>query len=299
MEYCRLCPRRCGVARSAYAGNGFCRMGSLPMVARAALHFGEEPCISGERGSGTVFFCGCPLHCVFCQNGQISGEQPQVGKVISVERLREIFMELKAAGAHNINLVTPTHFSAAIAQALEQPVGLPVVYNCSGYERIEVLRQLEGKVQIYLPDLKYVDSGLSAQLSGAADYFSVAAAAIDEMVRQVGPCRFSEEGQLIQGVLVRHLVLPGLLENTFDVLDCFASRWKDQGVWLSLMAQYTPQHRPGEPETLRRPLTEQEYRRATEYALTLGIDQGFFQDSASADQAYVPDFDLTGVDPVL
>lgn len=294
MEYCRLCPRRCGVARSAYAGNGFCRMGSLPMVARAALHFGEEPCISGERGSGTVFFCGCPLHCVFCQNGQISGEQPQVGKVISVERLREIFMELKAAGAHNINLVTPTHFSAAIAQALEQPVGLPVVYNCSGYERIEVLRQLEGKVQIYLPDFKYALTEPANRYSHAPDYPETAQAAILEMYRQVGPYRLDEAGMLQSGLLIRHLVLPGNLENTYRVIDWVARQFAPGEILFSLMSQYTPC--VATPfEELQRTLSVQEYEKVSQYLFDSGIEDGFVQELDSATQEFIPDFDLTGI----
>ncbi len=294
---CKTCPRKCGAERGLRKGKGYCGMGFAPKVARAALHRWEEPCLTGTGGCGAVFFSGCVLRCVYCQNAPISHEGH--GRSVSVEDLREMYRSLREQGAETLDLVSGTQFLPAIAASLEEPPGLPVIWNSGGYDSVEALKLLEGKVQIYLPDLKYVDSGLSQRLSGAADYFAVASRAIEEMVRQVGPCRFSGDGRLEQGVLVRHLVLPGLLENTFDVLDYFAEKLKDRGVWLSLMAQYTPQHRPGEPEELSRPLTAQEYHRATEYALTLGIDRGFFQDPTAADEAYIPAFDLTGVEPQL
>lgn len=294
MEHCRLCPRQCGVARSAQAGEGFCRMGSLPVVARAALHFGEEPCISGEQGSGAIFFCGCPLHCVFCQNGQISGQKPQTGKAISVARLREIFAQLKEAGAHNINLVTPTHFAAAIAQALEQPVGLPIVYNCSGYERIETLRMLEGKVQIYLPDFKYALKEPAACYSHAPDYPEVAQAAILEMYRQVGPYCLDAAGMLQSGVVIRHLVLPGNLENTRRVIDWVARQFAPGEILFSLMSQYTPCAQTPFVE-LQRTLTAKEYEQVSQYLFDSGIEDGFMQELDSATPEFIPAFDLTGV----
>lgn len=294
MEHCTLCPRQCGAVRSDSEGNGVCGMGALPMAARAALHFGEEPCISGVRGSGTVFFCGCPLHCVYCQNGRISGTRPDSGKIISVARLREIFLELKAAGAHNINLVTPTHFSEKIAEALAQPIGLPVVYNCGGYERVEALHRLEGKVQVYLPDLKYLLAEPAMRYSHAADYPETAQAAILEMYRQAGPYQLDEEGMLIKGVLIRHLVLPGNLENTYRVIDWIAKQFAPGEVLFSLMSQYTPCVQTPFAE-LQRTLTQEEYRQASDYLFDSGIEDGFVQEMSSAGEDFIPLFDLTGI----
>ena len=288
---CNLCPRRCGAARTEEEGFGRCGMPWLPVVARAALHFWEEPCISGRRGSGTVFFSGCPLGCVFCQNGRISREN--FGKTVTVERLREIFLELIGQGAHNINLVTPTHFAPAIRRALAEPLPVPVVWNSGGYERVETLRTLAGRVQIYLPDLKYADSALAAACSGAPDYFDVARAAIREMVRQTGPCVFDGEGLLRQGVVIRHLMLPGALENTRRVMDWVAGAFPPGTVLFSLMSQYTPQ--PGAEGMLRRRVTGGEYRAALRYMENVGITAGYRQDSSSAREEYTPPFDLTGV----
>ncbi len=288
---CNLCPRRCGAARTEEEGFGRCGMPWLPVVARAALHFWEEPCISGRRGSGTVFFSGCPLGCVFCQNGRISREN--FGKTVTVERLREIFLELIGQGAHNINLVTPTHFAPAIRRALAEPLPVPVVWNSGGYERVETLRTLEGRVQIYLPDLKYADSALAAACSGAPDYFDVARAAIREMVRQTGPCVFDGEGLLRRGVVIRHLMLPGALENTRRVMDWVAGAFPPGTVLFSLMSQYTPQ--PGAEGMLRRRVTGGEYRAALRYMENVGITAGYRQDSSSAREEYTPPFDLTGV----
>ena len=288
---CNLCPRRCGAVRTEEEGFGRCGMPWLPVVARAALHFWEEPCISGRRGSGTVFFSGCPLGCVFCQNGRISREN--FGKTVTVERLREIFLELIGQGAHNINLVTPTHFAPAIRRALAEPLAVPVVWNSGGYERVETLRTLEGRVQIYLPDLKYADSALAAACSGAPDYFDVARAAIREMVRQTGPCVFDGEGLLRQGVVIRHLMLPGALENTRRVMDWVAGAFPPGTVLFSLMSQYTPQ--PGAEGMLRRRVTGGEYRAALRYMENVGITAGYRQDSSSAREEYTPPFDLTGV----
>ncbi len=288
---CNLCPRRCGAARTEEEGFGRCGMPWLPVVARAALHFWEEPCISGRRGSGTVFFSGCPLGCVFCQNGRISREN--FGKTVTVERLRKIFLELIGQGAHNINLVTPTHFAPAIRRALAEPLPVPVVWNSGGYERVETLRTLEGRVQIYLPDLKYADSALAAACCGAPDYFDVARAAIREMVRQTGPCVFDGEGLLRRGVVIRHLMLPGALENTRRVMDWVAGTFPPGTVLFSLMSQYTPQ--PGAEGMLRRRVTGGEYRAALRYMENVGITAGYRQDSSSAREEYTPPFDLTGV----
>ena len=288
---CNLCPRRCGAARTEEEGFGRCGMPWLPVVARAALHFWEEPCISGRRGSGTVFFSGCPLGCVFCQNGRISREN--FGKTVTVERLRKIFLELIGQGAHNINLVTPTHFAPAIREALEVSPGVPVVWNSGGYELPETLRTLEGAVRVYLPDLKYADNALAARYSGAADYFETAAAAIREMFRQVGRCEFDNEGILQHGVVIRHLLLPGALENTKAVLDWVAGAFPPGTVLFSLMSQYTPQ--PGAEGMLRRRVTGGEYRAALRYMENVGITAGYRQDSSSAREEYTPPFDLTGV----
>ena len=288
---CALCPRRCGAVRTDDEGGGFCGMPALPAVARAALHFWEEPCISGTRGSGTVFFSGCNLQCVFCQNGQIS--RGRFGKVVSIPRLREIFQRLVDQGAHNINLVTPTHFAPAIREALESPPPVPVVWNSGGYELPETLQTMEGRIQVYLPDLKYAEDSLAVQYSGAPGYFETATAAIREMFRQVGPCIFNAEGILQRGVVIRHLLLPGGLENTKMVLDWIARSFPAGAVLVSLMSQYTPQE--GAEGLLRRRVTGAEIRAARAYMENLGITDGYYQDSSSAKAAYTPPFDLTGI----
>ena len=287
---CAICPRQCMARRDEVSGQGFCGLPAGPVVARAALHHWEEPCVSGTRGSGAVFFSGCVLRCVYCQNHVISREN--FGKSVSVERLREIFWELIGQGAHNINLVSPTPFAPAVREALDRPLPVPVVWNTGGYERVETLRSLEGRVQVWLPDLKYVDSGLSRRLSGAADYFAVASAAIGEMVRQTGDY-VMEDGLLKRGVLIRHLMLPGQLENTKAVLDYVASAFRPGQVLFSLMAQYTPQ--PGAEGLLARRVTGAEYRAALRYMENLGITDGYCQDAASARAEYTPAFDLSGV----
>lgn len=287
---CTLCPRRCGALRTETEGRGFCGMPAAPVVARAALHHWEEPCISGDRGSGTVFFSGCVLGCIFCQNGRISREH--WGKRVSAARLREIFEALVSQGAHNINLVSPTPFAPAIREALAEPLPVPVVWNTGGYERVETLRTLEGKIQVWLPDLKYADSALAARYSGAADYFPAASAAIQEMHRQVGDYVL-ESGLLRRGVLIRHLLLPGALENAKAVMDWVAGTFRPGQVLFSLMAQYTPQ--PGAQGLLGRRVTGAEYRSALAYLENLGIMDGYRQDAASARAEYTPAFDLTGV----
>ena len=288
--YCSLCPRRCGAERTDSHGAGFCAMPAAPVVARAGLHLWEEPCISGTRGSGTVFFSGCNLGCIFCQNGKISHEN--FGKAVTTERLREIFRELIAQGAHNINMVSPTHFAHLMPQLLPEPLPVPVVWNTGGYESVDTLRTLEGKVQIYLPDLKYADSRLAKTYSGAADYFHVATAAIREMVRQVGP-PVLEDGLMVRGVIIRHLLLPGALENTRAVLDWIAAAFAPGEVLVSLMSQYTPQR--GAEGLLKRRVTGGEYRTARAYMENLGLTHGYFQDSSSAKEEYTPPFDLTGI----
>ena len=248
---CNVCPRNCGAERTEIRGGGVCGQPSAPVVAKAMLHQWEEPCLVGRRGAGTVFFSGCNLRCCFCQNGPIS--QEGFGKTVSVERLREIFRELIGQGAACLDLVTPTHFSDAIIEALgDEDWGVPVVWNCGGYEKVETLRRLEGKVQVYLPDFKYAMAEKGKRYSAAEDYFEVASAAILEMFRQTGPYVL-EEGRLKRGVLIRHLLLPGELENTRRCIDWVAEHFRPGEVLFSLMSQYTPQ--PGAEGNLKRPVT--------------------------------------------
>lgn len=290
MPPCTLCPRLCNAPRTESSGSGFCRMPTLPVVARAMLHHWEEPCISGRNGSGAVFFSGCVLGCVFCQNSPISRDR--FGKTISIPRLREMFRRLIDQGAHNINLVSPTPFAPAILEALSEPLPVPVVWNTGGYERLETLRSLEGKVQIWLPDLKYADNDLARRYSGAGDYFETACAAILEMHRQSGDYVL-EDGLLRRGVVIRHLLLPGALENTKAVMDWVAASFRPGQVLFSLMSQYTPQ--PGAQGLLARRVTGAEYRAALAYMENLGIVDGYCQDASSAREEYTPAFDLSGL----
>ena len=290
---CADCPRRCGAWRTPEGGGGQCGMGSLPVLARAGLHRGEEPCISGTNGSGTVFFSGCPLRCVFCQNREIS--LLRFGKTVPVSRLREIFEELAAQGAHNINLVNPTHFTGAILEALDDPLPVPVVYNTGGYDRVETLRRLEGKVQIYLPDMKYCLPGSAERYSGARDYPEIAAAAIREMVRQTGPYRLDKDGMLTRGVLIRHLVLPGNLENSRRVIDWVANTFKKGEVLFSLMSQYTPCGDLSAFPEINRPLTPLEEKVIERYLFRSGMEDGYVQDREASGSAWIPAFDLSGI----
>ncbi len=289
---CSLCPRRCGAVREENKGTGLCRMPSASVVARAALHRWEEPPISGTRGSGTIFFSGCSLNCIFCQNDQISHQD--FGRRISLERLGEICRELIAQGAHNINFVNPTHYAHVLAALLETPLPVPVVYNTGGYDRGETLRTLEGKVDIYLPDLKYLDADAARRWSGAADYPEIAPAAIREMVRQTGPCQWDEEGLLRRGVIIRHLLLPGQLEGAKAVMDWVAAAFEPGQVLFSLMSQYVPWGKGREDPVVGRRLRASEIRCAREYMENLGLE-GFVQEPMAADEKYIPDFDLTGV----
>ena len=288
---CNICPRNCGAERTKDRAGGICRMPELPVVAKAMLHQWEEPCLVGEHGAGTVFFSGCNLRCCFCQNGSIS--QEGFGKPVTAERLREIFRELIEQGAACIDLVTPTHFTHVILEALgEEPWPVPVVWNCGGYEKVETLRQLEGKVQVYLPDLKYALPESAKEYSAAEDYFDRAKEAILEMFRQTGPYRM-ENGQLRSGVLIRHLLLPGELENTRRCIDWVAETFRPGDALFSLMSQYTPQ--PGAEGKLKRKVTRAEYRAAVAYMENCGIEDGFTQERTSAKEEYTPDFDLSGV----
>lgn len=288
---CTLCPRRCGAERTDTRAGGLCGMPAAPVVARAMLHQWEEPCLVGDHGAGCVFFSGCNLRCCFCQNGTISREG--FGKPISVERLRDIFRELIAQGAACLDLVTPTHFTPAILEALgDEKWPVPVVWNCGGYESVETLRLLEGKVQVYLPDLKYALPGPAKRYSGAEDYFERASAAILEMYRQTGPYVL-EDGRLRRGVVIRHLQLPGELENTRRCIDWVAETFRPGEVLFSLMSQYTPQ--PGAKGPLARHVTGAEYRAAVAYMENCGITDGYTQERTSAREEYTPDFDLRGV----
>ena len=288
---CNLCPRQCGALRTQTQGNGRCRMPEAPVVARAALHLWEEPPISGTKGSGTVFFSGCSLGCVFCQNEQISHRD--FGKPVTVDRLREIFGALIAQGAHNINLVNPTHYAHVVAQALEQPLPVPVVWNSGGYDRVETLRVLEGKVDIYLPDYKYRTADYAARYADAADYPQAAEAAIVEMVRQTGPFCY-ENGLLKRGVIIRHLLLPGKLAEAKRVMDWVAETFQPGQVLFSLMSQYIPWGRAAEYPELNRRLRASEIRAAEGYMSDLGLE-GFTQGAEAARADYIPPFDLTGV----
>ena len=291
---CHLCPRNCGALRTPDQGSGACRMPETPILARAALHMWEEPPISGTRGSGTIFFSGCSLGCVFCQNEKISHQD--FGKAVSLERLAGICDELIAQGAHNINFVNPTHYAHVVKALLERhPLPVPVVYNTGGYDKVETLQSLEGLVNIYLPDLKYLDSETARGYSCAADYPQAATAAIREMVRQTGPCQFDEAGLLTRGVIIRHLILPGQLPQAKAVMDWVAREFPPGTVLFSLMSQYTPW---GDLETrfpeLNRRLRPGEMRAAQDYMGNLGLS-GFTQERTSAKEEYTPPFDLTGL----
>ena len=290
---CRLCPRSCGAVRTETQGTGYCRMPAVPVLARAALHYWEEPPISGTRGSGTIFFSGCSLGCVFCQNEKISHQD--FGKAVTVERLRDICRELIAQGAHNLNFVNPTHYVRVIAGLLEDWIpAVPVVWNSGGYDRADTLSGLEGKVNIYLPDLKYLDGETARRYSAAPDYPEAATAAIREMVRQTGPCRFDGEGMLVRGTVIRHLILPGQVSQAKAVMDWVAAEFEPGTVLFSLMSQYTPWGDLSAVPEIDRRLRPGEMRTAQEYMENLGL-KGFTQERTSAREEYTPPFDLTGV----
>jgi putative pyruvate formate lyase activating enzyme len=285
MDYvnCNLCPRRCGVDRTT-GQTGFCGGPAGAVVSKAMLHKWEEPALAGDGGSGAVFFGGCTLRCKYCQNIAISARP--VGDVYDSDGLRRLFERLIAEGAENIDLVTPTQYLPTILPALEPKLPVPVVYNCGGYERVETLKELEGKVDIYLPDLKYADSALAASLSGAADYFPVATTAIREMVRQVGPVQWDGE-KVTKGVIIRHLILPGYTANSLKVLDWIGDTFAPGEVLVSLMRQYTPM--PGMSAPLDRKVTDDEYDAVLSW-MYLNDLEGFTQDAEGADKAFIPDF---------
>ena len=297
LRACRLCPRMCEADRS-HGETGFCLTGAMPRVALVSLHHWEEPCISGDRGSGTVFFSGCNLACVFCQNHEIS--QGDQGAAVSVDRLAAIFGEQQDRGAHNLNLVTPTPYVPQIIAALDiarrSGFHLPVIYNTSAYETVETIEMLAGWVDVYLPDLKYHSNALATRYSHAPDYFAHALLAIQAMIDQTGPCVFDDEGLLRRGVLIRHLALPGQSADSRRVLTVIRERFGPD-IWFSLMNQYTPQ--PGTeafPELQLR-LTEEEYDDLIEYALSLGLENGFIQEPGAASEDYIPTFNLSNVAP--
>lgn len=289
--HCTLCPRRCGVDRTR-GQLGFCKMPGQVHAARAGVHYWEEPVISGSFGSGAVFFSGCTLKCAFCQNYDIS--QENFGKPLTSAELRAAFERLIDEGVQNINLVTPTHFLPDILPALEPKLPVPVVYNCGGYESVETLRQLEGKIDVYLPDFKYSDNALAKKLSSAPDYFETASAAILEMYRQVGK-PVLEDDEMKRGVLVRHLVLPGCADNSLGVLDWVAEHFRSGDILFSLMSQYVPMRRAAEMPPFDRRITELEYDSVLSYMMLLGIEDGYTQDFSSAERSYTPSFDLTGL----
>lgn len=295
---CVICPRKCGVDRSI--SSGYCGENKNVRVARASLHRWEEPCISGELGSGTVFFSGCPLKCVFCQNKKISVGGK--GKILSVPQLSDLFLRLQKSGAENINLVTPTHFTPQIVMALqkakEEGLIVPVVYNTSGYERVETLRLLEGVVDIYLPDLKYYSSQLSQRYSNAPDYFQCASLAIEEMVRQTGKpifddSKISKKRIMKRGVIVRHMVLPGHTKDSQAVIQYLYHTYGTH-IYLSILNQYTPMPNLENYPELNRRVTKREYNKVIDYAIRLGVENAWIQEGSTAKESFIPDFDEVG-----
>ena len=285
MDYrnCRLCPRQCGVDREN-GQRGFCGCPGTALVAKAMLHKWEEPALAGPGGSGAVFFGGCTLGCSYCQNAAISGHA--AGQAMDSAQLRRVFEDLIAQGAENIDLVTPTQFLPTILPALEPKLPVPVVYNCGGYESVQTLNALEGRVDIYLPDLKYADPKLASSLSGAADYFPVAAAAIREMVRQTGPVQWQGE-KILRGTVIRHLILPGQVENSLKILDWIGETFRPGEVLVSLMRQYTPMGNQQPP--MDRRITDEEYDAVLSWMFLNDLD-GFTQEAQSADSGFIPDF---------
>ena len=280
---CKLCPRECGVDRTAGEA-GFCGCPDTALVAKTMIHRWEEPALAGQGGSGAIFFGGCSLGCKYCQNAAISGGPS--GKAVDSRALRAMMEDLIAQGAENIDLVTPTHFLPTVIPALSPKLPVPVVYNCGGYERVETLRKLEGLVDIYLPDMKYADGRLAAALSSAPDYFPVAAGAIKEMVRQTGPAVWQGE-KLVSGTVIRHLILPGCVENSLKVLDWIGETFAPGEVLVSLMRQYTPMG--GLPAPFDRPITEEEYDSVLSW-MYLNDLEGFTQEASAADKTFIPDF---------
>ena len=293
-ENCELCPRRCGADRRT--APGVCGQGTSIKAARAALHLWEEPCLSGQGGSGAIFFSGCTLRCCYCQNYDISQEGK--GREISGERLYEIMLELQEQGAQNIDLITATHFLPSILPVLEKVkphLHIPIVYNCGGYERVETLRMLEGYVDIWLPDLKYYSPELSARYSSAPDYFEYAKEAIKEMLHQCGRVEYDENGALRKGVIIRHMVLPGHRDDSISLIRWMKEELPADGWLISLMSQYTPFYRAVDHPEINRRITTYEYESVLKEAINLGLDRGFMQERSSAKEEYTPPFDMEGI----
>ena len=295
LKDCTLCPRNCHIDRTM-GQIGACRETEELVVARAALHMWEEPCISGEKGSGTVFFSGCALGCVYCQNHNIA--KGLAGKRITIERLSDIFMELQDKGANNINLVTPGHFIPQIMEAIDlakaKGLHLPIVYNSSGYEKAETIKLLKGYIDVYLPDLKYKSGEISKKYSNAENYFEYAAEAIKEMVRQTGEPVFNEDGIMVRGVIVRHLTLPGCLKDSKDIMEYLYETFGNH-IYISIMNQYTPLSNVIQYQEINRKITEEEYDELIDYALYLGVENGFIQEGETVSESFIPEFNEEGV----
>lgn len=298
LSECRLCPRNCGADR--YNGSGYCGAPAEVTAGRASLHMWEEPCISGDEGSGTVFFSGCPLRCVYCQNYSIS--DCSSGVRISDERLAEIFLELQQKGANNINLVTPTHYTLSIVNAVrnarEAGLEIPVVYNCSGYEKTETLKLLEGIADIYLTDFKYMRSETASRYSRAADYPDVAEKALEEMFRQAGKPVFDDKGMMKKGIIVRHLILPDHAEESKEIIR-FLYRTYGDDIFISIMNQYTPVRYFDEFPELNRKVSEAEYESVIDFAARTGVENAFVQDGEAASESFIPCFDGRGIEKTL
>ena len=295
LNKCKLCPRMCKTNRNNNE-LGFCNMTSNLRVARAALHHWEEPIISGNNGSGTVFFSGCNLKCVFCQNFNISTQN--FGKLITIERLSEIFLELQQQGAHNINLVTPTHFVPQIIESLkiakQKGLIIPIVYNSSGYETIETIKLLDGYIDVYLPDFKYFNNQYALKYSKCPNYFEHASRALKEMVTQVGKPQFNEKGILVKGVIVRHMLLPGLLEDSKKIINYLINNYNDD-IFISIMNQYTPTDNLEKFPEINTTVDDDDYQKLIDYAINLGIKNGFMQEGETQKTSFIPEFDTTGV----
>lgn len=295
LNSCTLCPRNCKVNRNNNE-IGFCGMTNQLMVARAALHYWEEPIISAEKGSGTVFFSGCNLKCVFCQNYQISNNN--FGKPISIHRLSEIFLELQEKEANNINLVTPTHFVPLIIEALKiakaKGFNIPIVYNSSGYENVETIKLLKGYIDIYLPDFKYYDNKYANKYSKCNNYFEAVTSSLNEMIKQVGKPVFNEEGILTKGIIVRHMMIPGLLNDSKKIIHYLVDNYNDD-IFISIMNQYTPTNNLTNYQEINKTVNDSEYDELINYAIDLGIKNGFMQEGETQKTSFIPEFDTTGV----
>jgi putative pyruvate formate lyase activating enzyme len=295
MNDCALCPRECHVDRTN-GQKGYCKMTTELVVARAALHMWEEPCISGDKGSGTVFFSGCAMGCVYCQNHNIA--KGLAGKSVTIERLADIFIELQEKEANNINLVTPSHYIPqiidAIRMARQKGLQIPIVYNCSGYEKVETLKLLEGFIDIYLPDLKYMALEPAKRYSHCSNYFEYASEAIKEMVRQVGTPDFDDNDMMKKGVIVRHLTLPGYLEDSKNIVKYLYENFGDT-IYISIMNQYTPLSEMERYPEINRKIAEEEYEELIDYAIELGVENGFIQEGETATESFIPEFNNEGV----